>query len=269
MFDYHVHTRFSADGRMTMAEACTRAAELGIAEIAFTDHVDYVYPGSPLKWEFDPDEYEREAAACERLFGGRPAVVRAVEIGMHAESHARNREFVRSYPFDFLIGSVHIVGDDDLDNGDFFKGRTVDEAARVYLETVYRCVCDYTEFNVLGHLDLFKRYLHFLDADRNDVNWADCTDIIEAIFRRLIETGRGIELNMSGYRTAPGYTLPEPEMVKIYRRLGGEIITVGSDAHFGRQVGLKFGVGYEILKQAGFKYVTTFRQRCPVFQPIR
>lgn len=269
MFDYHVHTRFSADAEMTMAEACARAAGLGIAEIAFTEHVDYYYPGSPLKWEFDTADYEREAAACERRYEGRPAVIRAAEIGMHPESHARNREFVASYPFDFLIGSVHIVGDDDLDNGDFFRNRTVAGAGRAYLEAVYHCVCDYTDFNVLGHPDLFKRYLHFLNADRGDVRWADHIDIIKAIFRRLIETGRGIELNMSGYRAAPSYTLPEPEMVKLYRRMGGEIITVGSDAHRVEQVGLAFDVGYEILEWAGFRYVTTFRRREPDFRPLR
>ncbi|MDA8097687.1 MAG: histidinol-phosphatase HisJ family protein [Clostridia bacterium] len=269
MFDYHVHSSFSADGKMSMAEACARAVDLGILEIAFTDHVDYVYPGSPLNWEFEHDVYEREVVRCEGLFGRRLTVIRGAELGLHPNSHARNETFTSAYPFDFLIGSVHIVGIQDLDNGEYFEGRSLEDAGRVYLETVNQCVRDYHGFNVLGHLDLFKRYLHFIKRSRQDVTWTDYHDIIEDTFRVLIQTGRGIEVNMSGFRSGAEYTLPEPEMVKLYRRIGGEVITVGSDAHRVEQVGLQLRRGYEILEQAGFKYVTTFRRREPVFRPVR
>jgi histidinol-phosphatase (PHP family) len=269
MFDYHVHSLFSADGKMSMTEACARAVRLTINEIAFTDHVDYVYPGSTLNWEFDQETYEREIVRCESLFGGELTVIRGAELGLHLNSHARNEAFTNSYPFDFLIGSVHIVGAQDLDNGEYFEGRSLDDAARGYLEAVNQCVREYSGFNVLGHLDLFKRYLHFINCKRQDVNWADYQDIIEDTFRVLIETGRGIEVNMSGYRSGAGYTLPEPEMVRLYRRLGGEVITVGSDAHCVEQVGLQLRRGYEILTQAGFKYVTTFRRREPLFRQLR
>lgn len=268
MFDYHVHSQFSPDAGMTMLEACARAVEIGIKEIAFTDHLDYHYPGSPLKWEFSYSEYVSEVKRCEALHSGRLTVLRGVEVGMNPAAHERNTAFVTNNAFDFVIGSVHIVGDQDLDNGEFFQGRDLEEAGRLYLEAVNKNVRTFTHFDVLGHADLFKRYLHFLSRTPRDIQWPLYREVIGDTLKTLITTGRGMELNMSGYRTDLCCTYPGLEMLKLYRDLGGEIVTLASDAHYPQHVGLRFDVGRKILREAGFRYLTTYRERQPRFVPI-
>ncbi|MDI6709857.1 MAG: histidinol-phosphatase HisJ family protein [Bacillota bacterium] len=268
MFDYHVHTRFSPDARMSMLAACRRALEIGLTEISFTDHLDYYYPGSPLKWEFEYRDYAREIERCAESAGGGLRVLKAVELGLHPAANERNAAFIKTHAFDFVIGSVHIVGDKDLDNGRFFVGRSLGEAGRLYLEAVNRNVRAFPHFNVLGHADLFKRYLHFLSCRPEDIDWSLYWDIVEDTFKVLIASGRGIEVNTSGYRNALRCTYPGLELLKLYRRLGGEVVTLGSDAHRPEHVGLRFDLGRELLLAAGFRYVAAFRGGRPRFVPL-
>lgn len=269
MFDYHVHSQFSPDAGMSMPEACRKALEAGLTEIAFTDHLDYYYPGSPLKWEFDYRDYVREVERCRKDFEGRLTVLKAVEVGMHPRVNEKNAAFLKENAFDFIIGSVHIVGDKDLENGEFFAGRSLAEAGRLYLEAVNRNVREFPHFHVLGHADLFKRYLHFLSCRPEDVDWSLYRDIVEDTFKALIASGRGIEVNTSGYRNSLCCTYPGLELLRLYGELGGEIVTLGSDAHRPEHVGLRFDIGREMLLAAGFKYVTAFRDGRPRFIPLR
>ena len=267
MFDYHVHTSFSADSRMPMEKACQEAVDKGIQEIAFTEHVDYFYPDSTFVWEFDYDQYRAAVEKLQQTFQNKLTILKAVEIGMHPQSHNKNRQFVQENEFDFIIGSVHIVDDLDLHNGDFFKEKTIDDALRIYFETVNRLVKEYADFHVLGHLDLIKRYVHHLQYQVEGINWRKYDDIIEDTLKHLIETGRGIEINMSGYRYRIDCALPDLPIVSLYKQLGGEIITIGSDAHTPSYIGRYFNVGFRLLHQAGFKYVSVFRNGQPQFVP--
>ncbi len=40
--DYHLHSRFSPDSEMAMETVCRQAVAMGIGEICFTDHVDFL-----------------------------------------------------------------------------------------------------------------------------------------------------------------------------------------------------------------------------------
>ncbi|EGL81494.1 histidinol phosphate phosphatase HisJ family [Caldalkalibacillus thermarum TA2.A1] len=268
MFDYHVHTSFSADSKLPMEQACQAAVDKGVTEIAFTEHLDYYYPNCPLTFEFDYDEYACTVDEMRDRFGGRLYILKAVEIGLHSSVKEKNEQFVRGHQFDFIIGSVHIADDLDLHNGDYFKGKSLDEALELYFETVYYCVQDNPFFHVLGHLDLIKRYVHYLQADPACIDWRRYDQLIGETLKQLIKTGRGIEVNMSGYRYKLNCTLPELPLIRLYRQLGGEIITVGSDAHHQAHIAHHFERAYNLLEEAGFKYVTVYREGQPHFVPI-
>lgn len=265
MFDYHVHSLFSADSKMKLAEACEAAIEAGVKEIAFTEHIDYFYPNCDLIFDFDYQEYAKAIDQVQEQYLNKLKILKAVEIGIHPFKHKENSMFAKANDFDFIIGSVHLADDLDLHNGDYFKGKSLDEALETYFLTINQYVKEFADFNVLGHLTLIKRYLHYVKAYWADVQWKNYYDIIENTFKILIESERGIEVNMSGFRYRIDCALPDLPFLKLYKDVGGEIITVGTDAHSKHFVGKHLEFGYQLLEQAGFKYVTTFRQRKPTF----
>jgi histidinol-phosphatase (PHP family) len=265
MFDYHVHSLFSADSKMKLVDACDAAIAAGVKEIAFTEHIDYFYPNCDLIFQFDYQEYAKAIDQAQEQFKNKLTILKAVEIGIHPFKHKENSMFANGNHFDFIIGSVHLADDLDLHNGDFFKGKNVNEAVENYFLTINQYVKEYDDFNVLGHLTLIKRYLHFVNSHWTEVHWKNYYDIIEDTFKTLIESERGIEVNMSGFRYRIDCALPDLPFLKLYKDAGGEIITVGTDAHSKHFVGKHLELGYQLLEQAGFKYVTTFRQRKPTF----
>lgn len=268
MYDYHVHTAFSADSSMPMESAVRAAIAAGVREIAFTEHLDYVYPNCDLVFQFEYDSYSTEVDRMREQYGDRITIRKAIEVGLHSDASEYNRTFTRAGRFDFMIGSVHLVDNRDLHNGDYFVNRAPNAALHDYFEHMYRLVCEYTDFHVLGHLTLIKRYLHYAKLDWTQIDWSVYGDWIDAILRRLIETGRGIEINMSGYRYKLDCTLPNLPILKRYRELGGEIITIGSDAHIAEHIAHHFDIGHALLRSAGFTSLTTFADGQPTFVPI-
>lgn len=268
MFDYHVHTSFSADSKMPMKVACETAIKNGVKEIAFTEHMDYFYPNCDLTFEFDYQEYASQVELMRSEFSKNLTILKAVEMGLHPSTFERSNHFISENHFDFVIGSAHIVDDLDLHNGDYFEGKSLERSLEIYFKTVNQYVKEYENFDVLGHLTLIKRYLHFVKSDWKTIKWENYFDIVEDTFKVLVQTNRGIEVNMSGYRYRIDCSLPNLPFVKLYREAGGEIITVGTDAHTKHFVGNQIDEGYELLKAAGFKYVTTYRERKPSFMAI-
>ena len=97
------------------------------------------------------------------------------------------------------------------------------------------------------------------------MNLSEFSEKIDEILKLLISKGKGIEVNTSGLRYGVGSPHPSFEIIQRYHSLGGEIITIGSDAHKPEHIGYKFDTAYELLDKAGFKYVTIFKNRKPDF----
>ena len=110
----------------------------------------------------------------------------------------------------------------------FYEGKTKEQVYRRYLEEIYTIIRSFNDFDVLGHLGYIRRYVPY---DIKAMPFKNYDDIIEAILKWLIEHGKGIEINLSGYTYRLGSAIPEADIVKRYKELGGEIITLGSDAH--------------------------------------
>lgn len=85
--------------------------------------------------------------------------------------------------------------------------------------------------------------------------------ILDAILRRIIELGKGIELNTGGYHYGLGQPNPCTEIIRRYRELGGEIITIGADAHTPDKIGYDFDKAAQVLHDCGFTYYNVFRGR--------
>ena len=264
MYDYHLHSTNSADGRLSVDEVCSIMIEDGFQEIAFTDHLDYDCPNKD-DLVLDYVRYSADIEEARQKYTGLIHIAKGMEIGLQPQSVEKNIEYTLKNNFDFVIGSVHFVDALELFTGDFYRGKGREEAYPYYLEEVCRMVESFSNFNVLGHLDVVRRFKGF---ENRTMETDEFSDLIDAILKMLIESGRGIEVNSSGYRYGLNDTLPSLNVVKRFRELGGEIVTVGSDAHRIDAFGYKISESFRVLKRAGFDHVCLFREGKPIMVDI-
>ena len=118
------------------------------------------------------------------------------------------------------------------------------------------------DFDVLGHIDYVIRYGKEKERAYSYHKYAD---VIDEILKTLIHNGKGLELNTAGWKYGLSFAHPHPDILKRYRELGGEILTVGSDGHKPEHIAYDFHRINDLLKECGFKYYTEFRQRKPYF----
>ena len=261
MIDYHMHSTVSFDGQAAPEEMARAAAQAGLKEICFTDHVDYDPLGQLGVMAFDTAVYN---AAYDDLEVPGLKIRRGMEFGLTHNNREQFREDLKRRPFDFVLGSIHFVDDLDVYFKEFWQGKTVFEAERRYLEATLDCVQIHDDFDVLAHLTYIgKSRSHH--APRT-VPYAEHRELLDEILRVLARKGKGLEMNTSGMDRCGGF-LPTADYFRRFKELGGEIVTVGSDAHDSQRVGQYSFEACEILKDI-FGYVCTFEGRKPIFHKL-
>ena len=261
MFDYHMHTRVSFDGHDTGEAMAMAAKAAGLKEICFTDHIDY----DPLEkmgcMAFDQAVYNAEYDHLE-IPGLK--IRRGMEFGMTADNVAQFQKDLQRRPFDFVLGSIHFVDDLDVYYPEYWADKTVFQAERRYLEATLECVQIHEDYDVLAHLTYIgKTTSHHAPRP---VPFEEHREIIDEILRVVAAKGKGLELNTSGMDRCGGF-LPTADYFRCFQELGGEIITIGSDAHTASRVGQYSFDVCEIFKEI-FGYVCTFENRRPVFHKL-
>lgn len=261
MFDFHMHSTVSFDGRDTAVNMAAAAAKAGLREICFTDHMDYDPLGLMGDMAFDTRAY---SDAYDSLEVPGMTIRRGMEFGLLPDNREQLTKDLQRRNFDFVIGSVHFARDLDVYFAPYWEGRTVFEAEREYLETTLRCVQAHDDFDVLGHLTyLSKAKGH--PAPRA-IPYGEHREVVDEILKTLVSKGKGMELNTSGMDRC-GEFLPGMEYFRRFRELGGEIVTVGSDAHHSDRVGQYTFEACKCLAEL-FGHVCTFAQRECVFHKL-
>ena len=238
LWDTHMHTKFSGDSEALPSDMIKSAIEKGLDGICFTDHIDYDYiePDKDL-FVFNPDDYFAEMLPLSHSFKDRFPVLIGVELGLQPHVAEENRELVESYPFDFVIGSSHMVHGLDPYFPEYFEKRSNDEGIREYFESILENIKAYDNFDVYGHLDYIVRYS---PLKNEGYSYGKYADIIDEILRTLIRMGKGIEVNTAGFKYGLGHANPTEDIIKRYKELGGEIITLGADGHKPEHVAYDF-----------------------------
>ena len=266
--DYHTHSRISPDARHSMEEMANAAIAAGLDEICFTDHVEPVVWETtqlcpPYDWAPLTEEFRKEKTAV----GGKIQMRLGIELGDAPLGEAWCEDALSRAPeeLDFVIGSIHMLseacGDIDLY---YFDPKTEDEARAGiadYLKRVRR-LAQWGKFSVLGHLTLPLRYLNQLRGFQ--LTFDGFEDEVEEIFRLLIQNGCGIEVNTNRGNTP----LPDEKWLRMYRRLGGEIVTLGTDAHTPEYVGCAVKNCQEMLRRCGFTRFCTFERMQPIWHEL-
>lgn len=261
IIDYHMHSLHSVDGKMTVEDACIKAIALGIDEVAFTDHIDLDWPDPDIVFNIkDMDQYMYDIEAARKKFKGEIEIKTGIEIGLQSHVLSHTSHIIKSYPFDFVIASIHIIERMDPYIGKYYEGKSKEESYLRYYEAILDLINQFDDFDVLGHLDYVKRYSpHAYEEGDHMLGF----DVVDKILKALIQKGKGIEVNTSGYRHTSQCPMPHFDIVKRYQELGGKILTLGSDAHNTEGIGFGFTFAIEEIKQAGFRCLTTFKRRQP------
>ena len=265
--DYHTHSRVSPDAFSSMTEMAEAAIRQGLQEICFTDHVEPIWFGStaPRK-TYDRAPLTEEFRAAQAAVGDRIRLRLGVELGDAVWDLDRSQAIMARAPaLDFVIGSIHILSE-RMDGRDLYSLAPRDEAETQacladYLGQIRR-LAQWGGFHVLGHLTLPLRYLN--ENRGMHVSFDGFEAEMEAIFRTIIPKGIGIELNTNRGNTP----LPDAKWLKLYRGMGGEVITLGTDAHAPAAVGCAIREGQALLRECGFRRFCTFRQGQPVWHDL-
>jgi len=262
MFDCHVHSNFSTDGKMSMDTACRASIKAGLSGISFTDHLDFDYPGYEDGFLINFDEYFKCIEQVRGEYGNHLKIVAGLEAGIQPHTMERTNEVIKSYNFDYVIGSVHIIDGVDPYYGEYYGGKSIHAAYSRYLEEVFFMVREFDNFDILGHFDYIIRYAPYDDIS---MRYKDYADLFDAILKNLIDKGKGIEINTASYKGNAEFDI---DILRRYRQLGGELVCLGSDAHSDVYLGHKFDYFRQILISAGFKNIVVFKNRKPEFISI-
>lgn len=253
--DYHLHSNFSCDGKASIVEQCLSAMAKGIPEIGITDHYD-LQPGEECRDWFRVDEWAAELERARQEFAGRLIVRAGIELGEPHLYPAECQALLKRYPFDYALGSLHWVGAEIIFDRHYFR-RPPDEAFGLFFEELER-MTRVGGFDVLSHFDVVVRVGKPIYGGYDPRRYEEA---IRAVLRNCIEHGIALDLNTQGLRNRCQVLTPGVEILTWYHEMGGERVTLGSDAHTPDVIAANFDAAIEALQAAGLKYVTLFEKR--------
>jgi histidinol-phosphatase (PHP family) len=252
--DAHLHTDLSPDSDVPIDVYAQQAAELGIRELAITDHLDFE-PGAPAFGYSTFADRERIVRDAAERWGPEGVTIRfGIELTYDRSWEADIGDHLRRHAYDFTIGSVH-----DRVQSPYHRASVAGWVAGRSLAEIVAPAFDEVEaaarsglFDTIGHIDVVKRYLH---PHVLPEQFAAQPELYEPILRALLESGTALEVNTSGLRHPPAETYPSPAIVARFRELGGQRVTIGSDAHRAKHFAWALGDGYDVARSAGFDHL--------------
>lgn len=260
--DCHMHTEFSADSETKITDQVEQAIALNIPRICFTDHMDMDYPGGDF--QLNTEAYVKRVLELQEEYKDKISIGLGVEVGLQEHLQERLQAYVDRYPFDFVIGSVHLIYGEDPYFGKIFDRIGDAEVYREYFQATHKALKKAPQIQTLGHLDYVVRYGREKDKE---YSYKKFQDEIDEVLKLLVEKGIALEVNTAGFRML-SFPNPHPDVIRRYRELGGEMITIGSDAHTPQVMAYGYDKLPALLEACGFRYYTVFYQKKPRFIKI-
>ncbi len=261
--DYHIHSTLSGDGISTLMEQVRASRDAGVRKLCFTEHIDLGTDEGLMRVDHAlyRQRIEEARAAFPDMFIGM-----GLELGDTTDSRAEVAAESDVLPLDFKLLSRHVIGGVDPYYGmKFFANRTRAQAAREYCEAMYKSVTQLPDYDAVAHIGyVFK----FATGDGfPPLRHCDEPDLLDAILNHLVHNGKALEINTSRFNKF-GDGMPGTDILKRFRELGGELVTLGSDSHATDTVAQGFAEMTQRIKECGFDYLATYEQRKPVMFKI-
>jgi len=263
MHDYHMHSSFSFDCKAEMRAMCQSAIAGGIPEIGFSEHYD-LHPSEPYRDQFDPEAWWAELQRCRAEFAGQLTIRAGIEIGEPHLFPAETQTMLNRLPFDYALGSLHFVRGNNMFDIGYFRTHDALEAYQAFfteLEELTRL----GGFDILSHFDVPIRTAFAVYGLYSSL---DFEELIRPVLQNCIDQGIALDLNTSALRSRVNVMTPNLEILRWYVELGGERVTLGSDAHKPVDVGSNLDVAVAIARAAGIQYLTHFEQRQATLVPL-
>lgn len=269
LIDCHNHSTYSFDGKNTVEDMVKSAQQKGVYAFAITDHFDVNYDDDKLEDNIQTSVCEMNQLKDKYI---DMKLIAGFELGQALQDKARAERLLSIKGLDFVIGSIHNVKDEE----DFYfydYSKVSDDEIMCLLEKYYNelhNMAKWGKYDTMAHIAYPYRYMTLERAGRQvslDIGKFD--DIVTQTFKVLIQNGKAIELNTSNsFMISQNERDMITKYLKMYHELGGEYVTVGSDAHNINDIGRGLNQAYDILSNIGFQYVTYFENRKPVMVKI-
>ncbi|MBR5073885.1 MAG: histidinol-phosphatase HisJ family protein [Bacteroidales bacterium] len=262
--DTHTHSQFSPDSKATVRDLLLQAKRTGAGGICITDHLDLDAPRNPGLFEFSIEDQQKEIERqiLEVFPDGGCKVLKGIEIGLTPENMEHSREYVAGHSFDQIIASIHFVDGEDPYYGNYYEGKDFRQAYSRVLQLVYETAKAFSDFDIIGHFDYVARYAPY---EVRDIRWKDFPDEMDTLLRFLAEEGKALEINTKTYDFHGDHLqVLDENILRRFRELGGEFVTLGSDSHDSGRLCDKFEKFSQICRRCGFARLTYFENRSPV-----
>lgn len=270
--DCHLHSSFSGDSDTPMETQILSGLAHGLTEMCFTEHYDpdFPYENTPDLpdgyFELDLDAYRTQFLKMKEKYAGRIDLYYGIEIGLQPHLAGQIHDyFLQNKDFDFVIGSTHVSAHMDPYYPVFFDGRTEEEAFRQYFIDEYNSWKGFYDADTCGHLDYVVRYGRHHDRD---YSYNQYKEVIDPILRLLVENGIALEINTSALSKGCREFNPCMDIVRQYKCMGGEMFTIGADAHTPDMIAYAFDRAASLLEEAGIRYYTVFHERKPEMKKL-
>ena len=260
LYDSHTHSDNSHDGHSPISLMCEAVTTKGLAGFCITDHCECDDPKLNMLTRFAP--MQLSILKAQAAFRDQLMLTCGIELGQPSYNTEVSEKMLETYKFDFVLASLHnLPGEEDLCKKDFTEHpEEVPAILQCYYENMLE-LAKWNKFDSLAHITYPLRYIQGFQKIPVDMKPYD--ELIREILKTVAQNGKAIEINTSTLRQGLGMTMPSLEYVKLFRELGGEHVTIGSDAHWAKDIGSHLEVGMDMLKEAGFETFTVYRRREP------
>ncbi|MBO5176909.1 MAG: histidinol-phosphatase HisJ family protein [Lachnospiraceae bacterium] len=271
--DQHTHCNFSSDSDASPESMVVGAIEKGITHLCLTDHMDLDYPGTtkeePL-FEFNVADYFTALTPLKEAYRDKLYLGIGIELGLRPGREDLNQQMhklLTDYSFDFVLGSVHLLDNDDPYYESYWQNRTAKDILSKYFSDMLTSLKEYDNFDSLGHLDYLIRYIPPYCGEK-DYIFREHQEVMDEIFKLLISKDKALEINTAGLIKGLPCFHPKLETLKRYLELGGKLISIGSDGHSPDKIATKFKETEELLRSCGISGYYVYKKRIPEYIPF-
>lgn len=257
--DTHVHSCYSSDSSANPEDMIQKALDKGFSYFYLTDHMDYDFPIiDGLDFILDVDAYDTLFEQLHKKYQNKIVLRKGIELGVKEDIVGDIINLLDHHSYDFVIHSTHLVNNTDPYQESFWGSMSERDCIFHYFETVHDNLKLFTDFDTCAHLDYVIRHA---PSQCKDYSYKLYGDVIDEILKFLINNGKALEVNTGGLRYGLSNPNPHVDILKRYRELGGELLTIGSDAHKPEFYAFQFDKAEALLKKIGFQYYTVFFER--------
>lgn len=263
IFNSHTHTCNSHDGKGSVEENAQQAIQDSLFGFAVTDHCDCEYAHDPTVHSRINQSF-LETKNAQKKYNAKLFISCGIEIGEALFNPGFAESIIKNYDWDVILGSVHAVRMKDFEMPfstiDFsvFSDKMITDYVSLYFNDLLE-MAQKTDYDILSHLNVILRYV--VHKYRRSIDISSYYPVIREILKTVIARDKTLELNTSGI--IDGYFMPDNEILKMYKNLGGKRVSLGSDSHCPENISSGLSEGIKLLKETGFDSITVYKNRIP------